>query len=55
MKELKEWIKNVAVTYIRVAGHFNEDAHSKNMQEFMTETSLFKSHEEVNGICKEEI
>ena len=33
---------------------FNEDSHSKNMQEFIIETEIFDMHEEVNGRIKEE-
>ena len=42
------------MTNVIVSGDFNEDAHSKKMQELAIKTGLFNMHEEVNGTIKDE-
>ena len=52
LRELKEEIRKVQAVDVIVVGYFNEDSHSKNMQELMVETGLQYALSESHDVDK---
>ena len=54
LKELEEHVKKCGETDVMIAGHFNENARSANLQNIMNETCLFDLFQEINRVKPEE-
>ena len=42
LKELKDKIRDMKATHVLIIGHFNEDANTNTIQEFMVEMRLYE-------------
>ena len=54
IKELTDYIKIIKAVDVIVPRDFNEDACSKNTQEFMIEVGLFYFFDEINSVEKQQ-